>query len=125
MLDYCTEEILEKNAFHASLEATKSVADRLRRMTGQHLDGTRLVDAVLTAGQSGTPSVAINAHSAPSEIDEQKGFANIVRGLFSMFRNPVAHDPRVTRKVSDDDLLEVLTTVPMIHRRLDIATVTP
>jgi uncharacterized protein (TIGR02391 family) len=125
VLDYCTEEILQKNAFHASLEAAKSVADRLRKMTGQHLDGGRLVDAVLTAGQSGTPNVAINSHSTPSEVDEQKGFANIVRGLFSMFRNPVAHDPRINRTVTDDDLLEVLTTVSMIHRRLDTATVTP
>lgn len=125
VLDYCTDEILAKNAFHASLEATKSVADRLRKMTGHHLDGNRLVDAVLTAGQNGTPSVAINAHRTPSELDEQKGFANIVRGLFSMYRNPVAHDPRINRKVTDDDLLEVLTTVSMIHRRLDTASVTP
>ena len=125
VLAYCTEEIFAKNAFHASLEATKSIADRLRKMTGQSLDGGRLVDAVLTAGQSGVPTVMINAMGTQSEIDEQKGFANIVRGVFSMFRNPVAHDPRINRTVGDDDLLELLTTVSMIHRRLDSATVTP
>jgi hypothetical protein len=30
VLDYCTVEILARNAFHASLEATKGVAERLR-----------------------------------------------------------------------------------------------
>jgi hypothetical protein len=65
VLAYCTEEILAKNALRASLEASKSVADRLRKMTGQHLDGARLVDAVLTAGQSGAPNVAIYSHSTP------------------------------------------------------------
>ena len=125
VLAYCTEEILSKNAFHASLEATKSIADRLRKMSGNSLDGGRLVDAVLAAGQSGVPRIMINTMGTPSEIDEQKGFANIVRGLFSMFRNPVAHDPRVSRTVSDDDLLELLTVVSMVHRRLDTATITP
>ena len=125
VLAYCTEEILAKNAFHASLEATKSISDRLRRLTGQNLDGSRLVDAVLTAGQSGVPKVMINTMGTPSESDEQKGFANIVRGLCSMFRNPVAHDPRLTRTVGDEDLLELLTTISMIHRRLDSATITP
>jgi uncharacterized protein (TIGR02391 family) len=67
----------------------------------------------------------INTMGTQSELDEQKGFANIVRGLFSMFRNPVAHDPRVSRPVSDEDLLEVLTTVSMIHRRLDRASIHP
>jgi hypothetical protein len=41
-----------------------------------------------------------------------------------MFRNPVAHDPRLRRTVSDDELLELLTTLSMIHRRLDTATTT-
>jgi hypothetical protein len=42
-----------------------------------------------------------------------------------MFRNPVAHDPRLKRTVADDELLELLTTLSMIHRRLDDARTTP
>lgn len=63
--------------------------------------------------------LAINSLSTPSEESEQKGFATLVKGLFGMYRNPVAHDPRVTRTVTDDELLELLTTLSMIHRRLD------
>jgi hypothetical protein len=39
-----------------------------------------------------------------------------------MFRNPVAHDPRLRRTVTDDELLELLTTLSMIHRRLAAGT---
>lgn len=42
-----------------------------------------------------------------------------------MFRNPTAHDPRISRAVSDDELLELLTMVSMVHRRLDAATINP
>lgn len=36
-----------------------------------------------------------------------------------MYRNPVAHDPRILRAVSDTELLELLTTLSMMHRRPD------
>jgi hypothetical protein len=62
VLRYCTLEILAKDLFHASLEAVKSVADRLRQLTGQGLDGARLADAVLMPGH-GTARVAINANA--------------------------------------------------------------
>ncbi|MEH0524799.1 TIGR02391 family protein [Streptomyces stelliscabiei] len=123
VLRYCTLEILAKNPFHASLEAVKSVADRLRQLTGERLDGARLVDAVLMPGQ-GTARVAVNANSSGPELDEQKGLANLVKGLFSMYRNPAAHEPRLHRTVTDEELLELLTTLSMVHRRLDGARVT-
>ncbi|MFI2437103.1 TIGR02391 family protein [Streptomyces sp. NPDC018693] len=124
VLRYCTLEILAKNPFHASMEAVKSVADRLRQLTGQGLDGARLVDAVLMPGH-GTARVAINANATGPELDEQKGLANLVKGLFSMYRNPAAHEPRLHRTVTDEELLELLTTLSMVHRRLDSAHVTP
>lgn len=124
VLRYCTLEILAKNPFHASLEAVKSVADRLRQLTGERLDGARLVDAVLMPGQ-GTARVAVNANSSGPELDEQKGLANLVKGLFSMYRNPAAHEPQLHRTVTDEELLELLTTLSMVHRRLDCARITP
>jgi uncharacterized protein (TIGR02391 family) len=69
--------------------------------------------------------VAINANATGPELDEQKGLANLVKGLFSMYRNPAAHEPRLHRTVTDEELLELLTTLSMVHRRLDGAHVTP
>ncbi|MEV5485666.1 TIGR02391 family protein [Streptomyces sioyaensis] len=39
-------------------------------------------------------------------------------------RNPTAHEPRLHRTVTDEELLELLTTLSMVHRRLDGAHVT-
>jgi len=118
----CRTEVLMRNPFHASLEATKGLAQRLREMTSADVDGAKLVDATLALGASGMPLVAINALASASDRDEQTGFATLVKGLFVMYRNPVAHDPRSQRTVTDAELLELLTTLSMVHRRLDKAT---
>jgi len=125
VLRYCSQEVLERNPFHASLEATKSVPDRIRTMTGLTGDGAALIDAALSLGQHNSPRISINGLATVTEQDEQKGFANLCKGLLGMFRNPTAHDPRISRIVSDDELLELLTMVSMVHRRLDAATVRP
>lgn len=119
VLRYCSVEVLKRAHFHACLEATKSIFDRLRSMTGASGDGATLVDAALSLGKSGTPALAINSLGTQTEKDEQTGLANLVKGLGGLFRNPTAHDPRLNRSVSDEELLEVLTMVSMVHRRLD------
>lgn len=121
VMRYCTIELLKKNNFHASLEATKSVFERLRKLTGVNGDGAALVDATLALGKSGVPLLAINALATQTDRDEQAGFANLVKGVCGMFRNPVAHDPRALRSIPDTQLLELMTTLSLIHRRLDVA----
>lgn len=123
VLKYCSIEVLKRDNFHACLEATKSIFDRLRSMTGTAGDGSSLVDAVLALGKTGKPLVAINGLTTQTERDEQSGFANLIKGLGSLYRNPTAHDPRLKRSISEEELLEVLTTISMIHRRLDTARV--
>ena len=120
LLRYCTTELLQKNNFHALLEAAKSIPDRIRHLTGLKLDGAALVNATLT-NKSG-PMLAINAGLTSTDLSEQSGFANLVIGLLGLYRNPTAHDPRLHRTVTDDNLLEALTTMSMVHRRLDNAT---
>lgn len=124
VLRYCTVELLKKNNFHASLEAAKSVFGRIRQMSGLSGDGATLIDATLSLGKSGVPIIAINGLASQTDRDEQTGFANLIKGLAGMFRNPVAHDPRVLRAVTDTQLLELVTALSMVHRRLDSATVT-
>ena len=121
LLRYCTTELLQKNNFHAQLEAAKSIPDRIRKLTGLTLDGASLVNATLT-NKSG-PVVAINGGLTGTDRSEQSGFANLVTGLLGLYRNPTAHDPKLHRTVTDDDLLDALTTMSMVHRRLDSATV--
>lgn len=122
VIRYCTDELLAKNNFHALLEATKSIFDRIRVATGDVVDGADLVDATLT-NKSG-PRLAINAGTTTTDRSEQSGFASLVKSLHGMFRNPVAHDPRLKRGIDDVELLKALTTISMVHRRLDDAATT-
>ena len=46
-----------------------------------------------------------------------------MKGLFSTFRNPAAHAPRVAWATSRSDALDMLTLASMLHRRLDQAEV--
>ena len=120
---YCSDELLANNNFHAVLEATKSVPDRLRAMTSLQGDGAKIVNATLSPADG--PRVAINSGRTETDRSEQAGFANVVLGLVGLYRNPTAHEPRIRRAVSEEELLEALTTLSMIHRRLDDATVHP
>ncbi|MCH8843912.1 MAG: TIGR02391 family protein [SAR324 cluster bacterium] len=118
VLEFCREELVADNYFHAVLEATKSVADKLRSRTALTDDGVQLVDKAL-AGD--IPLLAINALSSESERSEQRGFANLVRGIFGMFRNPTAHTARIHWMMNKKDAEDLLSVVSLIHRRLDNA----
>jgi uncharacterized protein (TIGR02391 family) len=87
VLRFCREELFAENYFHAVLEAAKSVADKLRARSGVTDDGAALVDRAL-GGDS--PTIATNALSTESEKSEQRGFVNLVKGTFGMFRPPRA-----------------------------------
>jgi len=119
LLRYCTVELLQKNNFHALLEAAKSIPDHIRALTGQTGDGAELVKATLTNASGPLPLLAINDGRTSTDRSEQSGFANLVAGLLSLYRNPTAHDPRLGRDVTDEELLEALATMSMVHRRLD------
>ena len=122
VLQFCREELLADNYFHAVLEAVKSVAHKIRGRTGLTGDGTELVDRALGGSP---PMLAVNLLSTESERSEQKGFANLVRGTFGMFRNPTAHAPRISWTMTREDAEDLLTIVSLIHRRLDAAHIPP
>jgi hypothetical protein len=48
-----------------------------------------------------------------------KGVANLLIGLFGAVRNPLAHAPKTNWPMSEQDALDVLTLVSLIHRKLD------
>lgn len=116
VLEFCRAELVADDYFHAVQEAVKSVAAKMRAKTGLTVDGSTLVDRAL-GGEP--PMIAINSRSSESERGEQRGFANLVRGSFGMFRNPTAHEPRIHWPMSKGDAQDLLTLVSLIHRRLD------
>lgn len=119
---FCREELLADNYFHAVLEAVKSVGEKIRQRTGLTDDGGGLVDRAFTGDP---PMLAINALKTESERSEQKGFANLVRGTFGMFRNTTAHAARVNWIMSREDAEDLFSLVSLIHRRIDAAVMPP
>jgi uncharacterized protein (TIGR02391 family) len=121
VLAFCRAELMQQNYFHAVLDACKSVADKLRALTGEILDGSQLVDAACFPAAS--PRVRFNPLATEWERSEQTGIATLMKGMFSTFRNPAAHAPKVAWATSRSDALDMLTLASMLHRRLDKADV--
>lgn len=125
VLAFCRAELLDANPpnyFHAVLEATKSVAQKIRDKTGLGEDAGQLVDRAFSLQR---PLLAINSLRTESEGKEHTGFANMMKGMFGTFRNTTGHAPRILWKVDKQDALDLLSLVSYLHRRLDRAIRTP
>jgi uncharacterized protein (TIGR02391 family) len=120
VLEFCRRELLQENYFHAVFEAVKSVRKRLEVLSGGDGDGAELVDFALGMS-SGVPRVAINVLQTKTDVGEQRGFANLLKGVFGMVRNPLAHNAKIEWDMSEQDALDTLTLLSLVHRKLDIA----
>ena len=121
VLQFCRSELLQENYFHAVLEATKSVANKIRTKSGCTEDGAELATKAFSLGKSGTPMLAINPLTTETHKGEQRGFTNLLVGLFGTFRNPTAHAEKIYWPISEQDALDILSMVSLVHRKLDIA----
>lgn len=119
VLKFCKAELIQKNYFHAVFEATKSVADKIRDKAELTSDGSGLVDQAFALGKTGIPILAINSLRTETEESEQKGFANLLKGLFGTFRNVTAHAPKIKWDMSEQDALDLFTLASYCHRRID------
>lgn len=123
VLRACRPELLEENYFHAVLEATKSLAEKVRSRTGLDGDGYELFDRAFSL-KTGLPPLAFNRLENETEKGEHRGLATLMRGVSGAFRNPTAHALRESWPISEKDATDLLQTVSLLHRRLDQAYVT-
>lgn len=67
------------------------------------MDGEKLINNVFSEKN---PKLLINKNQTPSEIDEQRGYGFILRGLICAIRNPLSHDKRIKySKETTDSIL--------------------
>ena len=65
--------------------------------------------------------LAINPFKTETQRGEQHGFMNLLKGLYGTIRNPIAHDPKVEWDMTEQDALDILTMISLVHRKLDQA----
>jgi uncharacterized protein (TIGR02391 family) len=121
VLEFCRAELLQENYFHAVFEAMKSIAAKIRRISGLTSDGAELVTQAFALGKDCNPLLAITALKTETDKGEQRGFANLLIGLFGTIRNPAAHNPKIEWPMPEQDALDILTMASLIHRKLDKA----
>jgi uncharacterized protein (TIGR02391 family) len=119
VIRFCDAEIVAKNYFHSVFEAMKSITSRLRTLSGATSDGAALVDATFGFGKAAAPIAAINTLQSETELGQQRGFVSLLKGLYGMVRNPLGHEAKIEWDMSEQDCLDILTTVSFIHRTLD------
>lgn len=125
VLLFCKAEFLQDNYFHTVFEATKSVAEKIREKAGLAEDGSILVDKAFGLGEKKTPKLAFNTLTTESEESEHKGFANLLKGLFGMFRNTTGHAPKIKWPIDEETALDCLALASLLHKTLDKSFRTP
>jgi uncharacterized protein (TIGR02391 family) len=124
VLKFCRAELVQKNCFHAVLEAAKSVAQKIRDKSGLTSDGADLVDDAFGIGKKQYPILAFNSLLTDSEKSEHTGLINLMKGFFGTFRNPTAHAPKIFWNISEPDAMDMMTLASLLHKRLDVAVKT-
>ncbi|WP_308922340.1 TIGR02391 family protein [Janthinobacterium sp. J1-1] len=94
-----------ENYSHAILEATYLISGVLRERAGVDGDGASLVGQAL-AGDD--PKLKLNAFQSESERNEQKGFEQMLRGIYLGIRNPRSHEQTTDDKETADAIIHFL-----------------
>lgn len=115
---FAQKELLQENFFHAILESSKGVMDRLRQISELSEDGNALIDKSFSVKQ---PLVLIKGNFLTSSSDRSTylGLANLIRAIVSMYRNPKAHEPKLYNEDSLEDAIDAFILMSVAHRQLD------
>lgn len=123
ILECCREELLDEDYFHAVQEAAKSICERLRQMSGLSMDGTELIQTVMSIKK---PYIALNSLRTETEKNLQNGLKELMLSIIHMVRNVTAHELRIRWDINESDAAEILSLISYVHKCLDICvTVSP
>ncbi len=81
VLEFCRAELPEDDYSHSVPEATKSVAERVRQMSGLQSAGCPLVDDAFDTKSLRGGGLRTNGMESNGEINAHKGFADLLTCL--------------------------------------------
>lgn len=114
---YCVKDYLRKDYYDAVFEASKSLAQRVRELSGLTSDGSQLYQ---TAFAKSNPYIVLNTLQTESEINEFNGLKELLEAVTHLVRNPAAHTPKIDWKTDEAKTLDILTVISFAHKYLDI-----
>lgn len=115
---FCKEELFQNNYFHAILEASKGVLQRVRDLSELELDGMKLIHQSLS---SKNPIILIKGNMLTNDTDRSlyNGFKNLLETIVSLYRNPNAHTPKLFDITLETDAITAFNMMSLAHRILD------
>lgn len=116
VLKYCKEDYLRKDYYDTVFEASKSLGERVRDLSGLNTDGTELFQ---TAFSRKNPLIVLNQLNTESEINEYNGLKELLLSICHLVRNPTAHTPKINWKMNEDEAIDILSIISFAHNYLD------
>lgn len=113
---YCIQDYLRKDYYDTVFEAAKSLAERVRAITGLTADGGALFQ---TAFSKQDPHIFFNSLKTDGEISEFIGLKELLESIFHLVRNPAAHTPKINWRIDEVKALDILTVISFAHKYLD------
>lgn len=118
VIKYCKQELLQENYFHAILEASKGILQRIRDLNLSSKDGNTLINDSFNLKN---PSILIkgNLISNDTEKSQYQGLKSLLNTICYLYRNPTAHSPKMYDDRSEGDAIQALLLISMAHSHLD------
>ena len=83
-----------------------------------------MFEQVFSLGNSKFPKVpilAINSLETETLQGEQKGFLNLLKESLEQYATLLVSEPKIEWKMSEEDALDIMSTISLVHRKLDKA----
>lgn len=123
VLKYCKREYLDKDYFHAQFEASKGLFQRIRDLTNQNVNGTKLINGVFSTDEPMLilPNLKLTERT---DKDEFLGYKHLFEYVVNAVRNPEGHTPRILASEELGECLDNFVIISRCHRFLDNCSTT-
>ena len=118
----CRPELMRDSLLPMILEAARSAAKKLRQKAGSSAYGANLADDTLSLEH--TPRLVFNSLQSGTELGEHMVLMQLIRYILVLFDGPPNEPPPVNWQAKEQDALDILVLISMLHRRLDQAVPT-
>lgn len=118
IIKFCKPELLNENYFHAILEASKSILEKIRDLTLSSKDGNTLINEAFNVKN---PAILIDGNllGTDDEKSQYQGLKSLLNTICYIYRNPSAHSPKLYNDRSEDDAITAFILMSLAHEQLD------